>query len=77
MDPEPRSLGAVHLHLLSSQIKRRRLMARIVSTARAWVARRLGIKAPEARSGVWWEIDLVIVILTGAGLIGLARLFGY
>jgi hypothetical protein len=43
----------------------------IISIIRKWVADRLGLKDEAAVKGEWWEIDLIIVILLGASLVGL------
>ena len=40
----------------------------LITKIRGWVADRLGLKSAEARSGSWWEVDFIIVLLLGSGL---------
>jgi hypothetical protein len=42
---------------------------------RTWIARRLGLSSEAARDGDWWEIDLIVVILAGAVVLGAAGWF--
>jgi hypothetical protein len=46
----------------------------VIDLVRAWVARRLGERDVRATDGSWWEIDLIIVILLGSGIAGVAGL---
>lgn len=37
---------------------------------RSWIAQRFEIQDEAARRGDWWEIDLIVVILLGAIVLG-------
>jgi hypothetical protein len=41
-----------------------------LDTIRGTLARLLGVHAQEAASGEWWEIDLILVVLAGAAVMG-------
>ena len=43
---------------------------------RKFIASLLEVKDQEATNGEWWEIDLIIVILLGSFVLGLASLMG-
>jgi hypothetical protein len=38
---------------------------------RTEIARALGITADEAKRGIWWEIDLILVVLAGSVVLGI------
>lgn len=42
---------------------------------RSWLLARFGITSEKARKGVWWEADLLLVIVAGLILWGLVGLF--
>lgn len=49
-------------------MKRKGLLYRLRSTA----ARMFGVTHEDARAGLWWEVDLLLVILAGALMLGAA-----
>jgi hypothetical protein len=51
--------------------------ANIIDRLRATLADLLGIRDQRGKNGVWWEIDLILVILTGAiaaGILAIVQL---
>lgn len=47
----------------------------IIHALRSWVAERFQIEDEAASRGYWWEIDLIIVILLGAVVVGMIAWF--
>ena len=47
----------------------------LVSRIRAAVAALFGVSDQAARTGSWWEVDLVLVVLLGSFALGIAAWF--
>ena len=47
----------------------------LIRRLRTYILKRLGIETPEHRTGLWWELDLLLVILLGTWAFGLVALF--
>jgi hypothetical protein len=41
-----------------------------INLLRSRLAALLGLSRREASDGIWWEIDLILVVLLGAGTLG-------
>lgn len=44
--------------------------SRFVYLIRSWVLDKLEIRSTESRNGAWWEVDFIIVLLLGSGILG-------
>lgn len=49
----------------------------IINRFRGHIADIFGIRSDDARTGKWWEIDLIIVIFGGAFAVGIAALIQF
>lgn len=39
---------------------------------RGFLADRLGLRSSQARSGEWWEIDMILIVLLGSFILGVS-----
>jgi hypothetical protein len=46
-------------------------MKNLLFTIRSFISKRLGINDTAARKGIWWEVDLIIVLYVGSIVLGI------